>query len=130
MWNELTTTSLTPDSSYYYYSANTPGFSYFAITASKLENATTVETPTEAQDEQVQASPSAKMLTEQEAVSGPEIKNITEKFNLNLQSLTVSLRGNEALFGLVAGLAIVFLLIYLRFKLKPKHHSIRVRVKH
>jgi len=52
VWNKLTTTKTSEDANFVYYSATTPGFSYFAISGTSTQTTTTTQTQTQPQTTQ------------------------------------------------------------------------------
>ncbi len=100
-WKELETTRLSSDSTYVYYRAKTPGFSYFAIAEKELPEVT--EEPEE--------------VVEEEPEPTPVVEEVEETKDSNLTTVFVVL-------------ALVLIGLFMFFKGKKGEHPVRDYVVH
>jgi len=105
-WVALPTTLINSDSSYYYFQATTPGFSYFAITTfAATTTQTTTQTPT-------QTSTQISTLT-------------TTQVPVQLPSVSNPAMGTNVMVAIVIVLFVVFALVLYLLKSKHKSHKLQ-----
>jgi|GEM_PF-3236246 len=135
VWVALTTTKVNADSSYYYYSAQTPGFSYFAITAKNLtavqtEPRTNSGSSSGAAATQVNQTNQTKPVLYASAIPSTKSKTNNTAVNFaDLSSISVSVKGRELIFSIIAGFIVLGLMIVIKHKIRPKHHVFHVKTK-
>ncbi|MFH2020721.1 MAG: PGF-pre-PGF domain-containing protein [archaeon] len=115
-WNELVTKQLSEDDDYFYYEATTPGLSYFAVTADKVEDSLK-ETDTVAEVKEATIDGD----TENGVAENPEnpgVAQITGAVAGEPNQNTADVKGGKNIFGLAVILTIIAGLFLLIEKLK------------